>query len=46
VQLPYDSIKDHPLLQKLKRNNPGFLFLFEGQYNRNKAYICSFFVKG
>ena len=27
------------MLEKLKRKDPG-------HYNRNKAYICSFFVKG
>lgn len=39
VSLPYEELKNHPLLEKLRRRDPG-------SYSRNKPHICSFFVKG
>ena len=39
VKLPYEELKNHPLLEKLKRKAPD-------NYDRNRAYLCSFFVKG
>lgn len=39
MKLPYEELKNHPLIEKFRRRE-------DGTYNRNKPHICSFFVKG